>query len=389
METKGRGSLINSDNDGSLEISADELKSLYDDEERDFVVIDVREPEEFRDWKIQGSMNVPLGERFPSRVKAVANDRRVITVCRTGVRSLHAVHELLETGLFVKSLRGGIVAWSHTYVTAEVHVPNAIGGRVIQIRRLSKGCTGYLIGDGKECVIVDPSSKIEEYVRTARKEGFTVTDVIDTHKHADHISGARLLASTTGAQLHLSPMDGYYFDGYRPLINARSVGFESGRTEIRAIHTPGHTQGSMSLLVNGRMLLSGDTLFLDGVGRPDLQGSVEESAKQLFRTCQRLFDELDSEAMVLPAHFGSSTDLMTTAPITASVSVVEARIRRAEFSDPASVAELVCNLPKPANYEAILKINSGQASFDPSVCDLLEEGPNRCSLSAEARGGKS
>src|SRR5438132_14029160 len=163
METKGRGSLISSDNDGSLEISADELKSLYDDEERDFGVIDVREPEEFRDWKIQGSVNVPLGERFASRVKAIANDSRVITVCRTGVRSLHAVNELQGTGLFVKSLRGGIVAWSNTYVTSEVHVPDALSGRMIQMRRLSKGCTSYLIGDGKECVVVDPSSKIEEY----------------------------------------------------------------------------------------------------------------------------------------------------------------------------------------------------------------------------------
>src|SRR2546430_9908548 len=160
METKGRGCFINSDNDWSLEISTDELKSLYDEEERDFVVIDVREPEEFRDWKIQGSTNVPLGERFPSRVKAISNHNRVITVCRTGVRSLHAVHELLKTGLFVRSLRGGIVAWSNTYVTSEVQVPNGLGGRVIQIRRLSKGCTSYLIGYGKECVIDRKSTRL-------------------------------------------------------------------------------------------------------------------------------------------------------------------------------------------------------------------------------------
>src|SRR2546427_4576284 len=133
MDTKGRGRFINSDNDRSPEISTDELKSLYD-ENGDFVVVDVREPEEFRDWNIQGSLNVPLGERFASRVKAIANDNRVITVCRTGVRSLHAVHELQQTGLFVKSLKGGIVAWSNTYVTAEVQVPDTLGGRVIQIR---------------------------------------------------------------------------------------------------------------------------------------------------------------------------------------------------------------------------------------------------------------
>src|SRR3989442_6653599 len=110
METKGRGSFINSD-DGSLEISTDELKSLYDKEERDFVVVDVREPEEFRDWRIQGSRNVPLGAEFALRVKAIANENQVITVCRTGVRSLHAVDELQGTGLSMKRLMVGIVAW--------------------------------------------------------------------------------------------------------------------------------------------------------------------------------------------------------------------------------------------------------------------------------------
>ena len=318
-------------------------------------------------------------------MKAIANDNQVITVCRTGVRSLHAVNELQGTGLFVKSLRGGIVAWSNTYVTSEVHVPDALSGRMIQMRRLSKGCTSYLIGDGNECVVVDPSSRIDEYVGAAKREGFRVTHVIDTHKHADHISGARRLASATGAQLHLSPMDGYYFEGYRPLVDATTIGFENDQVRILSIHTPGHTQGSMSLLVNECMLLSGDTLFIDGIGRPDLHGSVEESAKQLYHTCQKLFDELDAKAMVLPAHFGPGTDLMSTAPITAPISLVEARISGTDLTDPRSVAGLVCNVPKPANYEAILQINSGEDNPEPSVVDLLEEGHNRCGLSFGAR----
>lgn len=321
-------------------------------------------------------------------MKAIANHKQVITVCRTGVRSLYALHELAENGLSVRSLSGGMVAWSNTYVIAEVPIPDALGSRVVQIRRLSKGCSSYVIADGNECVVVDPSSKIEEYVRTVKREGFNITHVIDTHKHADHISGARRLASATGAQLHLSPMDSYYFEGYRPLVNATSIGFEGGHTEVKLIHTPGHTPGSMSLLVNDKLLMSGDTLFLDGIGRPDLQGSVEESARQLYRTSEKLFDELDPEVMVLPAHFAPSTDLMVTAPITAPISLVEERIRRANLSDPNSVTGLACNLPKPANYETILKINSGQATFDPSLCDLLEEGPNRCALSTEAPGDK-
>jgi len=309
----------------------------------------------------------------------------VITVCRTGVRSLHAVHELQGTGLSVRSLRGGIVAWSNTYVTSEFQIPNVSGGKVIQIRRLSKGCASYILCDRNESVVVDPSSKMEEYVRVAGEEGSPITHVIDTHKHADHISGARKLASITGAQLHLSPEDGYYFEGYSPLVNATSIGLESNLMEIKAIHTPGHTRGSMSLLINDRVLISGDTLFLDGIGRPDLQGSLEESAQQLYSTCQKLFDELDSETMVLPGHFGPNFDLMGIGPITAPISVVQARIRKANSSDPDVIRELVCNLPKPGNYEVILDINSGRASCDPSMCDIIEEGPNRCGLSAEVR----
>src|SRR5439155_13498285 len=184
-------------------------------------------------------------------------------------------------------------------------------------------------------------------------ERLSITHVIDTHKHADHLSGARRLTSATGAKLHLSPMDSYCFEGYCPLVNGTGIGLESNHIEISAIHTPGHTQGSMSLLINDRMLLSGDTLFLDAIGRPDLQGPAEESAKLLRHTCLKLFDELDSETLVLPAHFGPNTDLMVSAPVAAPISTVEARIRRANLSDPDSVKGLVCNLLKPANYETI------------------------------------
>ncbi len=385
METKGRGSLISSDNDGSLEISADELKSLYDDEERDFVVIDVREPEEFRDWKIQGSMNVPLAERFPSRVKAVANDSRVITVCRTGVRSLHAVYELRGAGLIAKSLRGGMVAWSNTYVASDLKISNSSLSKIIQIRRLSKGCTSYIIGHDNECIVVDPSTKIEEYEKVSAKEGFRITHVVDTHKHADHVSGARQLASSTGAVLHLSPKDDYHFGGFTSLTDKAHIRLENEELRVDAIHTPGHTPGSMSLLVSDSLLLSGDTLFLDGIGRPDLEGAPKVSAKQLYRTCQKIFDELNPTVRILPAHFGSGTDLMRKGALTAPISSVQAKITEMNFTDSRSIKALICNLPKPANYETILRINGGFDRVDPSIIDLLEEGHNRCAMPIEVR----
>ena len=97
--------------------------------------------------------------------------------------------------------------------------PGETAGRVVQIRRLSRGCASYIVSDGKECAIIDPSSRIDEYVGLAATKDFRITHVIDTHKHADHISGGRALASATGAELHLSPLDSYHFEGYRPLLD--------------------------------------------------------------------------------------------------------------------------------------------------------------------------
>ncbi len=363
----------------SLVISPDELKSLYLKND-DFVVIDVREPEEFHDWKIHGSTNVPLGDNFVPRVREVAQDGRVITVCRTGVRSLYAVRELEEAGLNAKSLRGGMVAWSNTYLSSEMEIPGAPGSKLIQIRRLSKGCTSYILGHGNDCMVVDPSSRIEEHLSLANSNGFKITHVIDTHKHADHISGARPLASAAGAELLLCPKDHYYFE-YGELVDGENIRSGDGHIDIRLLHTPGHTPGSTSLLVNDSMLLSGDTLFLDGMGRPDLQGSTEESAKQLYKTCQTIFEKLDSDTVVLPAHFGSCTDLMGKEPVSAPISMVKAHVERVDLSDVNAVEGLVRNLPKPANYESILRINSGQDHYDPSIADLLEEGHNRCAFS--------
>src|SRR5205807_2700768 len=126
-------------------------------------------------------------DQFASRVKKNSRDCQIITVCRTGVRSLHAVDELGEAGLRAKSLKGGMVAWSNTYVTSEIPVPDAQDVTLLQIRRLSKGCTSYLIAQGRECVVVDPSSKTDEYARIACNKRFRITHVLDTHKHADHI----------------------------------------------------------------------------------------------------------------------------------------------------------------------------------------------------------
>jgi len=149
-------------------------------------------------------LNIPLGGEFVSKVKSVADVSRIVTVCRTGTRSLSAAYELRENGIPAQSLNGGMVAWSNMFVTSDLSTSNDQNVRVFQMKRLSKGCSSYLLGDGEQCIVIDPSSRVDEYIQFASSEGLRITHVIDTHRHADHISGGRLLASATGAGLWLS-----------------------------------------------------------------------------------------------------------------------------------------------------------------------------------------
>jgi glyoxylase-like metal-dependent hydrolase (beta-lactamase superfamily II) len=139
--------------------------------------------------------------------------------------------------------------------------------------------------------VVDPQERdVRAYVDFAESKGLRIVQVIDTHVHADHASGARILAELTGAsyRLHRAAEVSFEFD---PMEDGDEI--ELGNTRIRVLHTPGHTPESVCLLVTdlrrGRepwFVLTGDTLFVGAVGRPDLHGEVRKSAADLRgRSC--------------------------------------------------------------------------------------------------------
>src|SRR5690349_18545688 len=156
----------------------------------------------------------------------------------------------------------------------------------------------YLVGDGGECAIVDPQRDVDQYLDAAQQRGLAIKYIIETHLHADFVSGHRELAARSGAENVFGAAAGAEFahravrDGHTPPV---------GNVELRAIETPGHTPESTCFLVDGKKLLTGDTLFIGDVGRPDLGGSAEE----LYESLQKLL-ALGDDVEVWPAHGAGS-----------------------------------------------------------------------------------
>lgn len=155
----------------------------------------------------------------------------------------------------------------------------------------------------------DPIDQIELYLRVSEETGMKIRYVIDTHVHADHVSGARRLAEATGADyvLHESAGARFKFRGVRD-----DEELDLGNVRMRILHTPGHTPEHISLVVTDKtrgpdpwFLLSGHTLMVGDLGRTELASSAEEGARSLFRSTQKL-KNLPDYLEVLPGAFSGS-----------------------------------------------------------------------------------
>jgi glyoxylase-like metal-dependent hydrolase (beta-lactamase superfamily II) len=357
-----------------LTVVPEELIELGPDE---VVVLDVREPEEVRAWPFPGALHIPLGE-LEARLAELPNDRRIVAICASGNRSTEACRLLAAAGLDVANLKGGMRAWARAYDAAELCVD---GATVIQVRRLGKGCLSYMVGSGDEAFVVDPSADIERYLELASDRGWRIRRVFDTHLHADHVSGARLLAEATGASLHLNPADSFAFD-YLPLEDGQHFALPGGvRVEVAALHTPGHTEGSTMYFVGDDAVLTGDTLFVDGVGRPDLAERAEQFARNLHRSLVSKVLMLPDDAMVLPAHYGPDVLVRKGQPVAAPLGELRQRLEPLRMGEEEFVSWAAARVvERPPNFETVVRANMGRVVLAPEERELIELGPNRCSL---------
>ena len=235
----------------------------------------------------------------------------------------------------------------------------------------STGCISYMVGClSKSCTaVIDPQSDIQAYVETARKKGMQITHVIETHVHADHLSGARKLAEVTGARLYhheASPVK------FRHERLREGDELELGNAHIQVMHTPGHTPESVSLLVQDRsrapephFVLTGDTLFVGSAGRPDFFGeeSVTDLAEQLHESIFGKLLRLEDHIEIYPAHFSGSACGVGLSPKPVSTIGFEKRFNTVLLArDREEFVRLVTSdlPPKPDNWEYTVRRNLHQ-----------------------------
>jgi glyoxylase-like metal-dependent hydrolase (beta-lactamase superfamily II) len=250
----------------------------------------------------------------------------------------------------------------------------------VQVRRRGKGCLSYVVGAADAAFVVDASMDTSVYREVADGHGWRITDVFDTHLHADHLSGARALAAEWGARLHLNPADSFAFD-YQPLHDGERFALGTATFHVAALATPGHTQGSTIYTIDDRVVLSGDTLFVDGVGRPDLAERASEFAHNLYHSLHDRILHLGDDALVLPGHYGDGVVVRPDTAVGATLRELRATLPELSLDEEAFVAWAIARTtPRPPNYVEIITANMGRAGKPADQLRALESGPNRCSL---------
>jgi len=238
-----------------------------------------------------------------------------------------------------------------------------------QILNEEAGCLSYLIGCSQagQAVIVDPArDRVDDYGAMARKKGLTITDIVETHVHADHISGNQALSAKTGARIHIHPAANAAFAN-DPVEHGREL--RVGNVALQVIHTPGHTPDSIALLVTDLsrgsepwFVLTGDTLFVGDVGRPDFGG--EQAAASLYASLTERLLRLPDSVEVYPAHGAGSSCGRAMSSKTATTIGFERRFNAALQASGVEdfVRKLMTGLPpKPPNFDRIIARNRAQA----------------------------
>jgi glyoxylase-like metal-dependent hydrolase (beta-lactamase superfamily II) len=366
-----------------LAVDVATLRAMLEDH-APVTVLDIRKTEDYAEWAIPGSLHIDAYEALkagdPDALAdaAIPMDAPVVTICGAGKVSIIAMEQLRARGYDARSLAGGMKAWSLAWNSAEVPVPDS-SATVIQVRRTGKGCLSYLIGNGAEAVVIDAALAPKVSQDLAAQHGWTITHVLDTHVHADHISRARLLADATGAMLHLPEQDRVTYP-FAPVRDGDTVAIGSSRLD--ALHTPGHTLESTSYLLDGCVLFTGDTLFLAGVGRPDLDASAEqarERARLLHASLARL-TALPAELVVLPGH-ASAPAPFDERPIATTLAEVKERVALLSMGEDAFLQTILARIPPtPPNHAQIVALNEAGEMPEGDPTDL-EAGANRCAVS--------
>lgn len=377
-------------------------------------VLDVRNRDEFERWRIEGphavpTRNVPyfelldlegekedVTEAVMRGVQAqlldqLPDDRPILAVCAEGNTSNYVAEGLRHLGFDAVNMDGGMAAWGNFYYWRPVTETEDFS--LYQVVRPARGCLSHVLVSEHRAAVFDPARHIATYHELVTAMGARIELVLDTHLHADHLSGGPELGRRDHVPYRLHPYDAIHpMDmlpariAYRPLEAGQRL--RIGQAEIKVLHFPGHTLGMVAFLIEERYLLTGDSLFLDSVARPDLGGKADAWAPLLYASLVRMA-KLPDDTLVLPAHVGDVTAVDGNGVFSATLGQLKRQnpglLKLAE-GEKAFCDYILANLPEfPPAYVEIKRANAGLVGVDERKAQELELGKNICAVGSGSR----
>ncbi|MGN7478370.1 MBL fold metallo-hydrolase [Solibacillus silvestris] len=358
-------------------------------ENQPLFILDVRNTDAYEDWRIEGHcfdyLNIPyfdLLDGVDEIIPKLPTDKDILVVCAKEGSSLMVAEMISEAGRNVHYLEGGMKSWSSYLEPIKIGDLTG-GGELYQFVRLGKGCLSYMVVSEGEAAIIDAVRFTDVFTNFAQEKNVQIKYVFDTHLHADHISGGRHIAEATGATYYLPPKDAeeVLFD-YSSLEDGLTVKIGATQIEVGALYTPGHTIGSTSFIIDSNYLLTGDILFIDSIGRPDLAGLAEDWVGDLHETLYYRYRKLPEDLIVLPAHFMIIGELNENGTVAKRLGDLLAENHGLNIGSEEEFRRTVSdNLPpQPNAYEQIRQVNMGKITPDNDEQTEMEIGPNRCAV---------
>lgn len=386
-----------------VEVESVDPESLKDriDAGEDITLLDARMQSDYDEWRISGenvtSINIPYFEFLDDEVDTevfsqIPDDREITVLCAKGGASEYVAGTLAEHGYDVDHLEDGMNGWASIYEAVEVERYDG-QGTLIQYQRPSSGCLGYLLYDDDEAAIIDPLRAFtDRYLDDADELGVDLKYAFDTHVHADHISGVRDLDDRGVEAVIPEAAVGrgiVYADEFTTAADGDT--FDIGNATIEAIHTPGHTTGMTSYLVDDSLLATGDGLFIESVARPDLEegdDGAPDAARMLYESLQERVLSLPDETLIGGAHFSDAAEPAADGTYTAPIGDLVTEMDALTMDKEAFVELVLSDMPpRPANYEDIIATNLGKNPVDDDEAFTLELGPNNCAASQDSLAG--
>ncbi len=355
-------------------------------------VLDVRAPARAARGHIEAPayLNVPGSRVLPladAAVLGLDRDRPVVVVCDRGISSRPVAQHLSHQGFDARSLAGGMLGWM--LATVRRPVRGLIGlDSLVQIDRVGKGALGYFALRRGEALVVDPSRDPAPYEALLAETGARLVGVLDTHCHADYLSGGPALAAAHGVPYFLHPADAV--DPYAgrparipfaPIADGTEIVLGDARFSIE--HLPGHTEGSVVLRLGDEIALTGDFLFIDSVGRPDLAGRTTAWTGLLWRSLVRARSTWSPDLRILPAHYSAESERQPSRVVEGRFGDLAARNVPLAIADESEFAAWIAGRTGtfPDEYRYIKQANLGWGDISPELADELESGKNQCAVS--------